>query len=139
MSGRQAKAVVANALHEMNEAFGFPKPHTCSHPYDSNPFCEDSAGQVLAYLEDAGFVLHREKSVKAARERQQRAEMRARWAEEDAESSNAWARDCLREQRRLADRCTFLAALAVSKGATLDELSPAVPPSRGGHGEGERP
>lgn len=34
----------------------------------------------------------------------------------------AWARDCLAEQRRLADRCTFLYGAARAAGCTESEL-----------------
>ncbi|AGS82437.1 hypothetical protein SEA_YEET_137 [Mycobacterium phage Yeet] len=73
-------------------------------------------------LEDNGYVVLRAKSYRQAQERQRVAEVYRRCEEEAAEHARAWARDCLAEQRRLADRCTFLYGAAIAAGATPEEL-----------------
>lgn len=77
----------------------------------------------IAALEAEGFVVLRAKSYRQAQMRQDRAQMRAFWAHRDRERSEEWARDCLAQERRLSDRCTYLYGLAAAKGATVDELS----------------
>lgn len=42
---------------------------------------------------------------------------------ESAEHARAWARDCLRRERHLADRCTFLYGVARSLGASVEDLT----------------
>lgn len=73
-------------------------------------------------LESCGYVVLREKSYRAAQERQRVAETRRKCEEEAAEHARAWARDCLAEQRRLAERCTFLYGAARAAGCTESEL-----------------
>jgi hypothetical protein len=73
-------------------------------------------------LEAAGFVVLKEKSYRQAQERQRRAECYRDAEIRAAESAREWARDCLKEERRLAERCTFLYGVARSHGATEDEL-----------------
>ncbi|QQM15293.1 hypothetical protein SEA_POUND_135 [Mycobacterium phage Pound] len=69
-----------------------------------------------------GYVVLKEKSYRQAQERQRAAEAYMRCEEEAAEHARAWARDCFAEQRRLADRCTFLYGAAIAAGATPEEL-----------------
>lgn len=78
-----------------------------------------SARQVL---EANGYVVLREKSYRQAQERQRVAQVRQQCAEEDAKHARAWARDCLKEERRLAERCTFLYGAARAAGCTESEL-----------------
>jgi hypothetical protein len=78
-------------------------------------------------LEAGGYTVIKTKSYKAAQRRQDGAEMLAVWAERDAESARKWARDCLTEERRLRDRCQFLASLAIAHGATLEDLRQPEP------------
>lgn len=73
-------------------------------------------------LEANGYVVLREKSYRAAQERQRVAQVRQQCAEEDAEHARAWARDCLKEERRLRDRCTFLYGAARAAGCTENDL-----------------
>lgn len=73
-------------------------------------------------LESNGYVVLREKSYRAAQERQRVARVRQQCAEEDAERAREWARDCLAKERRLAERCTFLYGAARAAGCTESEL-----------------
>lgn len=82
-------------------------------------FDEQSA---IALLESHGFVVLREKSYRAAQERQRRAECYRDSEIRAAESARAWALDCLKEERRLAERCTFLYGAAMAAGCTAEQL-----------------
>ncbi len=84
----------------------------------------DSADQIVAKaaLEAAGYVVLRAKSYRQAQERQRVAECYREAAEQAAESARAWAREHLAEERRLADRLTFVYGVARAKGATAEEL-----------------
>ncbi len=73
-------------------------------------------------LEAQGFVVLRAKSYRQAEERRRIAENRVYWEEAAAEHARTWARDCLAEERHLADRCTHLYGLAARHGATDEEL-----------------
>jgi hypothetical protein len=83
--------------------------------------------QVLAtargILERAGYIVLKAKSYRAAQERQRIAECLKRAAEEDAAGCRVWAVDCRKEERRLADRLTFVYGVAMAHGATVEELS----------------
>lgn len=70
-----------------------------------------------------GYVVLRAKSYRQAQERQRVAEALRRSEEQAAEHARAWARECLTEQRRLAERCTFLYGAAIAAGATRRDLS----------------
>lgn len=78
--------------------------------------------RAIAVVHAAGYVTLREKSYKQAQERQRVAEARARWEVEAAEHARAWAREAFAEQRRLADRLTFVYGVAMAHGATVEEL-----------------
>lgn len=82
--------------------------------------------EAKATLEAEGFVVLREKSYRAARERQRRAECQREWAERDAADSRHWARNCLAEERYLRDRLTFVYGVARAHGATVEELGGSV-------------
>lgn len=89
------------------------------------------AEEAIAIVEAAGFVVLREKSYRAAQERQRRAECQREYAEENRARSDAWARDCLTEERRLRERLTFVYGVAQRFGATIEDLrsipAPAEP------------
>lgn len=78
-----------------------------------------SARQVL---EANGYVVLREKSYRQAQERQRVAQVRRECEEEAAEHARQWARDCLKAERRLAERCTFLYGAARAAGCTEADL-----------------
>lgn len=77
-------------------------------------------------LERTGHVVLREKSYRQAQERQRIAECYRDREIEAADSARAWARNCLDEERRLRDRCTFLYGAARAHGATVEELRGGV-------------
>lgn len=79
----------------------------------------EAAKELLA---SEGYVVLKEKSYRAAQERQRIAQCRAEWAERDMESSRQWARDAYEEQRRLGTRLGLLYGLAQALGATEDQL-----------------
>ncbi|MCG7607158.1 hypothetical protein [Mycobacterium sp. CnD-18-1] len=76
-------------------------------------------------LESEGYVVLRRKSYEAAQRRQHAAECYKDAEIRAAESARAWALDCLTEERRLRDRCTFLYGVAKSMGATDEQLRSA--------------
>lgn len=78
--------------------------------------------QAKKLLEASGYVVLRAKSYRQAEERRRIAQMSVYWAERDSEHARTWARDCLAEERRLADRCTYLYGLAARHGASDEEL-----------------
>lgn len=86
-------------------------------------------GEARTLLESAGFVVLRAKSYRQAQERQRVAEALRGAAIEDAQSAQAWARNCLAEERRLRERLTFVYGVARAKGATDDELRGPDAPS----------
>lgn len=79
--------------------------------------------QARALLEANGYVVLREKSYRLAQERQRVAEARQLWEKAAAQSARDWAIDCLDEDRRLADRLTFVWGVAMAHGATSEELA----------------
>lgn len=72
-------------------------------------------GEVVMLTKPAHQRLKRDKD---------RAEQRVKFEEEAAEHARQWARDCLAEERRLSERCTYLYGLAASLGATPEQLNP---------------
>jgi hypothetical protein len=85
--------------------------------------------RAIKIVKAAGYVLLREKSYRQAQERQRMAEARASSEKEHAESTRRWAINCLDEERRLADRLTFVYGVARAHGATVEELSGDKPPT----------
>lgn len=77
---------------------------------------------VRRELEAEGWTVIRTKSYRQAQERQRVAEVLRASEEKHAEHTRAWAQRAFGEQRRLADRCTYLYGLAAAHGATPDEL-----------------
>lgn len=77
---------------------------------------------MIEALNDDGYTVLRTKSYFAAQERQRRAECWREAEQERRETAETWARDCLAEQRRLADRLTFVYGVARAHGATVEEL-----------------
>jgi hypothetical protein len=76
----------------------------------------------IAELEAEGYVVLRAKSYRQAQERQRVAEALRQSAEEQVESTHRWAEVAFAEQRRLADRLTFVYGVARSLGATDEDL-----------------
>jgi hypothetical protein len=72
----------------------------------------------IAALEAEGYVVLRAKSYHQAQERQRVAEALRRSAEEQVEATREWAAQAFAEQRRLAERCTFLYGAARARGAS---------------------
>lgn len=77
----------------------------------------------IVELETEGFVVLRAKSHQQARERLRVAEALKAAAEEHNESTRSWAESVFAEQRRLADRLTFVYGVARAHGATVEELT----------------
>lgn len=82
--------------------------------------------RALETVHTAGYVTVKAKSYAAARERLRVANALRESEERAADSARAWALDCLNEQRRLADRLTFVYGVARAHGATVEELSGAL-------------
>ena len=51
------------------------------------------------------------------------AERRLEFEKEHNERTTEWARNAFTQERKLADRCTFLYGKAIEHGATPDELA----------------
>jgi hypothetical protein len=79
--------------------------------------------EARAVLENAGYVVLKEKSHRAAQERQRRAECFREAAEDRVTSVEKWARNSLDEERRLRERLTFVYGIAMAHGATTEELA----------------
>jgi len=77
---------------------------------------------ALKSVKSAGYVVLKEKSYRQAQERQRVAEALRKAEERAAEDARHWAINCLDEQRRLADRLTFVYGVARAHGATVEEL-----------------
>ena len=75
-----------------------------------------------ALLEANGFVVLRAKSYAKARADMHAAKVEAKSERRHNEHTRAWAHDAFVEQRRLAERCTYLYGLAAAHGATPEEL-----------------
>lgn len=87
-----------------------------------HPVSPNDIEQAKRALAEHGYVVLKGKSYRSAQERQRRAEAHRDWAKRERESALAWARDCLADERRLRDRCTFLYGVARAHGATVEEL-----------------
>lgn len=79
--------------------------------------------EAKSLLKAEGYVVLKEKSYRQAQERQRVAEALRAAEERATEHAREWARDCLAEERRLADRLTFLYGKAIEHGATMEELA----------------
>jgi hypothetical protein len=77
---------------------------------------------ALAPVRASGYVALKEKSYRAAQNRQRIAEREKEYAESIAASSDRWARESLAEERRIRDRLTFVWGIATAHGATVEEL-----------------
>lgn len=78
--------------------------------------------QMIKHLEADGYTVLRTKSYNAARERQRVAEALLRSEREHVESIERWAREAFASERKMADRCSYLYAVAMKHGATAEEL-----------------
>jgi hypothetical protein len=74
-----------------------------------------------------GWTVLRERSYRAAQQRQAIAESLLIAAKEDVESTRSWALNCLEEERRLRRRLEFVYGVARAHGATVEELSGEQP------------
>jgi len=74
-------------------------------------------------LENAGFVVIKAKSYRAAQERQRIAEALLVAEVEHSKGTYAWANRCCDEERRLRDRLTFVYGVARALGASIEDLS----------------
>lgn len=63
-------------------------------------------------LVESGYVVLKEKSYRAAQERQRIAEVIAERAGHDRDSAVRWAYNCLAEERHMRDRVTFVYGVA---------------------------
>ena len=77
---------------------------------------------ALEVIRAAGYVAIREKSYRAAQERQRLAQARADWELNRREGAEKWARDCCDEERRIRERLTFVYGVARAHGATVEVL-----------------
>lgn len=77
----------------------------------------------ITELEGEGYVVLKAGSYRRAQERQRVAEALKAAAEERAADNRAWAERAHDEQRRLADRLTFVYGVALARGASLEELA----------------
>lgn len=78
--------------------------------------------EALDVVRAAGYVVLKAKSYRQAQERQRVAEALRAAEAESAESARRWARECLEQERFLRERVTYLAALCMKLGATMDQL-----------------
>lgn len=88
---------------------------------------ELTVGDAKQFLKQRGYVVLKEKSYRQAQERQRVAECYKESEIRAAESARSWARNCLDEERRLRDRCTFLYGAARAAGCTVKELRDRQP------------
>jgi hypothetical protein len=77
---------------------------------------------ALAIVRQAGYVAIKEKSYRAAQERQRIAHALREHAEADKEHAYVWARNCCDEERRIRDRLTFVYGVARAHGASVEDL-----------------
>jgi hypothetical protein len=89
---------------------------------DETKACRSAAARALDHLESAGYIILRERSYRQAQTEHAIRRSQVAWAEREAEHAERWARDCLAQERRAGDRCTFLYGLAASLGATREQL-----------------
>lgn len=96
-----------------------PEEH---HANNHAPTEADALAEALEVVKAAGYVALKEKSYRAAQERQRIAAVRQECAEARTSGAERWARECIAEERRLAARLTFVYGVAMKHGATTDEL-----------------
>ena len=70
----------------------------------------------------AGYAVVRRRTYDGLQERVRRAEQTAYWEAQRRDDNTRWAHEALDEQRRLADRLTFVYGIAQAHGATTEEL-----------------
>jgi len=84
---------------------------------------DESVRAALETARAAGYVSVKESSYRRSQERQRMAEVREASEREHNVSTAAWANKAYDEQRRLADRLTFVYGVARSLGASVDDLA----------------
>lgn len=87
---------------------------------------DPNVAKAKDYLTERGYVVLREKSYRAAQERQRVAECMRESEQERREGVERWARNCCDEERRLRDRLTFVYGVARAHGASVADLSGVV-------------
>jgi hypothetical protein len=78
--------------------------------------------EALALAKANGYVVLKETSYRRAQERQRIAQVIAEDERRRRESAEEWARGCLYDERRIAERLTFVYGVARAHGATVEEL-----------------
>lgn len=73
--------------------------------------------------DDGGTVTIKRSTYRKLHDDRRIAEYRARLQTEHEQHVRAWAHEAFEEQRRLADRLTFVYGVARAHGATVEELS----------------
>ena len=89
----------------------------------TDPTPIDSTEQAKRLLEANGYVILKAKSYQRAQERQRLAQALWESAQRDRAHTREWAFSIFDEQRRLADRLTFVYGVARSHGASVEELN----------------
>ena len=79
--------------------------------------------EALALVKAAGYVVLKESSYRKAQERQRIAGAMADMEKDRRATAEAWARDCLYDERRIAERLTFVYGVARAHGASIEELA----------------
>lgn len=74
-------------------------------------------------LEESGHVVLREKSYRAAQQRQAIAQAERQWAINERQSQDLYCQSLHAEIRDLRARCTYLYGVARAKGATAEVLA----------------
>lgn len=74
----------------------------------------------------AGYKVVREGTYAALIERVRHAEAMQRWETERRESNEAWARDCHKDERRLADRLNEVCYAAAALGVSIQDINTAL-------------
>ena len=77
---------------------------------------------ALETVRAAGYVAIKEKSYRAAQERQRQAEYQAETETDRRAHAEIWAEKCCDEERRIRDRLTFVYGVARAHGASVEDL-----------------
>lgn len=83
---------------------------------------QDEIDVAKTLLESVGYVVLKEKSYRAAQERQHLAQAEVNYAYQRIADTREWANKAYDEQRRLADRITFVYGEARAAGVPREKL-----------------
>ena len=83
---------------------------------------DDEITDARNVLEAAGYAVLKASSVRRIHERRRIAEVLLEAEKDRRAETHEWAVSAFTEQRRLADRLTFVYGVARAHGATVDEL-----------------